>query len=509
MPQLKQPMRLEEACIWLHILKYRGKCEKWLHDLHVAAKGDKDAYVVAFDTVMEECREMKEEISTLPPKILKLLSPSLAKIFAIVICTDGYLNDCLLNKPWVGGTHVNLCKTVFHSVLTRYTEKLSTRTISVEYVRDLMVENLNSVPGLLKLYINKNHFDRPGLLPDMIRHLKNLQIFKYHRYCTDRIIAQLQRHCPHLTKLDVAHSREVTNASVKPLREAKKLQVLNLEGTQIDYEHYGLLLSELPKITNIIFWLNGDLVLRHIPVKRLDTITHIKGYCQDINALTHKCPNTTSIATCPPTRDLSGLTAFNVLRSLYIQDLDYGSSNVKAVLQGVGHRLTDLKLDHIVNVDLQDVTTLCPSLENLSLMHCLILHLTSNTPFHNQLPHFRKLINLEIGCLIGRPNVGSYIRHYFNLKSIRLMKTSSFTVELVTEISNIGTYKQLEILCVNEHWREDIDVKALELLIQHCALLKRIELVGSSLERDVFGELKGEILLQNFDLKFSEYDEVL
>jgi hypothetical protein len=123
-------------------------------------------------------------------------------------------------------------------------------------------------------------------------------------------------------------------------------------------------------------------------------------------------------------------------------------------------------------------------------MHCLILHLTSNTPFHNQLPHFRKLINLEIGCLDGRPNVGSYIRHYFNLKSIHLMKTSSFTVKLVAEISNIGTYKQLEILCVNEDWREDIDVKALELLIRHCALLKRIELVGSSsIQRDVFMEL--------------------
>jgi hypothetical protein len=185
-----------------------------------------------------------------------------------------------------------------------------------------MVENLDSVSGLLKLYINPYHRDQSGLLPDMICHLKNLQIFKYHRFCTDRIVAQLQWHCPHLTKLDVAHSREVTNASVKPLREAKKLQVLNLEGTHIDYEHYGLLLSELLKITNITFWLNGDFVLCHIPVKRLDTITHISGYCQDIHALTHKCPNTTSIATCPPIRDLSGLTAFNVLRSLCIQDLD-------------------------------------------------------------------------------------------------------------------------------------------------------------------------------------------
>jgi hypothetical protein len=52
-------------------------------------------------------------------------------------------------------------------------------------------------------------------------------------------------------------------------------------------------------------------------------------------------------------------------------------------------------------------------------------------------------------------------------------------------------------------------MKVLQLLIRHCPHLKRIELVGRrSLQRDVFGELKGEILLQNFDLKFREYNEI-
>jgi hypothetical protein len=74
----------------------------------------------------------------------------------------------------------------------------------------------------------------------------------------------------------------------------------------------------------------------------------------------------------------------------------------------------------------------------------------------------------------------------------------------VREILNLGTYKELEVLRVEETARRSITKKALELLIGHCPLLKRIELEGfadASEEHD-FEELKHQILLQNFDFKF-------
>jgi hypothetical protein len=110
----------------------------------------------------------------------------------------------------------------------------------------------------------------------MIHHLENLQIFTYRTYCTDEIIAQLQQYCPHLTQLDVSYSHKVTNASVQPLREARKLKFLNLGRTRINDEHYGLLLSELPNVANITIWRNEASILGHITVERLDTITHTK-----------------------------------------------------------------------------------------------------------------------------------------------------------------------------------------------------------------------------------------
>jgi hypothetical protein len=108
------------------------------------------------------------------------------------------------------------------------------------------------------------------------------------------------------------------------------------------------------------------------------------GYLQDIDTLTHKCPNTT--------RDLSGLTAFKALHALKFHFLDYATSNFKAVLQGVRHRLTDLKLSRGEGVDLQDIITLCPSLANLCLIKYSISSLNSNTPILNESTPFRNQI---------------------------------------------------------------------------------------------------------------------
>jgi hypothetical protein len=305
-------------------------------------------------------------------------------------------------------------------------------------------------------------------------------------------------------ELDVSYSRDVTNASVQPLIEARKLKLLYLQGTEIDDERYAMILSELPNITNITFQKNDSCFLRQIAVERLHTVRHVSGYIRDIETVVHKCPNTTIISMYPVAVDLSGLTAFNALRSLRIHDLHYANSNLKAVLQGVGHRLTDLKLFHLEGLVLQDIITLCPSLAHLCLTYCSLLNLNSNTQFDPQLPHFRNLITLEVGHYKGTPNVWRFIRYYVSLKTIHFKGISCFNVQIMQDILNLGTYKQLEILRVDQKARDDIDVDALQMLIAHCPLLKRIELEESKLVLDDFGEIKRKIELQNFDLKFKE-----
>jgi hypothetical protein len=452
-----------------------------MQNLLKAMNRDKVACKDVFDTVMEECSQMEEEISKVPPGILKLLSPRLADEFAKLVLS----HDCnfrLIHHGSLGlRSHYSVCKAMFRSVLTRFIEKFDMSSGETKILSVIMLENLDSVPALLKLRLNPWESHQTVQLEGM-KHLKNLKIFTFPSKCTDEIIEQLQLHCPHLTVVDIANSKQVTNASVQYLRKVRKLRFLHLCGTNID-EHYGLLLSESPNIGNITFERSVGSLLRHIAVERLDTITRVR--------------------IVPPAiyrnvRDVSGLTVFNALRALEFRFLNYDSSNIKTVLQGLGHRLSGLTLDSCYEVDLQDITILCPCLVNLTLTGCSLFNLNSGIPFDFQLPHFRNLINLEISYILRNPDI-NYIRYYSSLKSIRLSYTGSFTVDLVNEILNLGTYKQLEKLHISEF---SSDVEALKLLIGHCPLLKRIEfLLFAHLQSDVLEELKRQVLSQNFDLK--------
>jgi hypothetical protein len=360
------------------------------------------------------------------------------------------------------------------------------------------VQNLDSVPGLLELYLGEWYCNRSRLLAGIV-HLENLQIFKYRTYCTDEIIAQLQQYCPHLTELDVTYSRKVTNASVEPLRAARKLKLLDLFETEIDDEHYGLLLSELPNVANITIWGKETSILRHIAVERLNTITHVTRYIVPETLVRHNrsITNNDSI-----TVGVSGLSAFSALRVLKILEQDHTSSEIKTLLQGVGHRLTDLKLFGCWCVDIQDIVTLCPSLTDLSLIRCSFLSSHPQTPLDPQLTHFRNVINLKIGDSYIYPNAFPFIPYYVNVKTLKLMFVGYFD-RFVTEILNLGTYKQLELLRVLQNRFHLITKEALQLLIGHCPLLKRIELVGteSNPEHYDLEELERQISIQNLNLK--------
>jgi hypothetical protein len=119
-----------------------------------------------------------------------------------------------------------------------------------------------------------------------------------------------------------------------------------------------------------------------------------------------------------------------------------------------------------------------------------------------QLPHFRNLINLKIYHLYRIPNDFLFFSNYVRVKTVELKLTGDFD-RFVREILNLGTYKQLELLRVQELTPRSINKEAVELLIEHCPLLKRIELLGSADDSEKYDleKFKRQILLQNLNLK--------
>jgi hypothetical protein len=398
MHQRKQPRSLEDMSLEVYINIYYEVLEKWNSNLWAAFRSDRRRCQLMKLSVMEEIEQINQTLSEVPPYIQVIICPQLAYIFACRIMSHRDKMVLRLDPVIMGKEgYDQFCVAMFRSVLTPHLKQYKPLTMSNCYKQNLVVQTLNIVPGLTSLCLPiVGHRDRCGELATSIRHLKFLKVFSYMGHCTDEVARQLGLNCPHLTDVSFFLSYKVTNGCVPHLLRLSKLQYLNLQGTQVDNTHYGLLLSQLPDIADIRFRTRADDILDHINVDTLPKITH--AYCcgTNNNMLVQRCPKIRKLELNPPAGNLSRLTALTELRALEISHGDYVTSNLNAVLTGIGPNLIQLKLDSIKNVNLRDIVTFCPSLNILVLFQCRYLPLKANAPLDPQLLHFRNLISLKI-----------------------------------------------------------------------------------------------------------------
>jgi hypothetical protein len=397
--------------------------------------------------------------------------------------------------------HNNLCIAMFESVLTSYIYKHDDKTVKLEFGENLVLQTLHSVPGLRTLRLTR----RASLAVDkMLPNLRNLQVFSYQYNCSDEVIESLAFHCQNLKQLDLYRSTWITNVSVQHLLLLKKLVILDLAETQIDNNHYSLLLSELP-IKSIRFSQPHEKILDHLADVKLHNISHVSGFVEDISLLAEKCPNIThmDLDLTTNSHDLSCLAALTTLRVLRIVGGDYATSNLNAVLTGTGLTLADLTLELMVNVNLHDIVTLCQSLSSLSLLECILLPLDPNTPPDPQLPHFRNLTFLHIEQNFYQDLNYNYIQHYMSLKTIRFWSINVFTVDFMEELARSGALANLEEFCVSEFLPGALTMQALLPLMKNCPHLKTIEGLRYCplLSENFIQEFKRWILAHNLDLQ--------
>jgi hypothetical protein len=499
-------MRLAEMVLRMNMDTYCTKCVRWVEELFHALFSGIGNYLLVSTAVLAECRQMEAELAVFPPGLLQLLSPALTEEFGKLICNYDALALELQDALCDLRRHLHVCSSVFRSALSPFIHKFDTDIASDKFGQFMIVQNLDRVPNLLEFSIRPVYEDHSTLLAGLIHHLKNLQIFTYRSYCTDEIIEQLRLHCPLLTEVDVAGSGAVTSFSVHNLQELRTVKILNLEGTRIEDEEYAAIISSLPNVTNMTFWLDEDLILRHIAEQRLDRITHVNCFFLDINTLPQRCPNTTNIILSSNMRDLSGITAFSVLRSLELYDLHYGRCNLNSVITAIGHRLTDLKLTQVSGVNQQVIVTLCPSLVNFSLVWCSFLHIHTNPPFDPGLPHFRNVTSLKIDNSFAHPIDCRFVLHYSSLQTLDLRSVSIFTPDFVKEIVKLDAFAQLKVLHVEERLAGVLTMDSLQLLIQHCPLLERIEGLKKCPHFNslLIEQFKRHIISQNFDLEIKD-----
>jgi hypothetical protein len=243
-------------------------------------------------------------------------------------------------------------------------------------------------------------------------------------------------------------------------------------------------------------------VLDHIARERLDTISHVSGYVSNINILTQKCPNITNLTMSWLTEDMTSVTALIALRSLQIAYGDYGMYNLNTVLQGIGHRLTELCLKSTENVNLAHIVTLCSGLENLVLDRCRFLPFDPHATIDPRSPHFKSLISLKITKSPSDTTDYFHLRYYVNLKKIGCHDMEIFTEGFVRDAVRRGTLRNLESVHITETGHGALTMTAAELLIQHCDNLKSLGYLTRCphFSTDLIREFRQGILVQNYDI---------
>jgi hypothetical protein len=119
MPPRKQPMRLEDLAWRMRIDIYRQRFEDWMNTLYSAHQSGDEAYSLAERRIADECRELEDEISTLPPSLLRVLSPGLAAEYVKVLSRLQLRSGCTVDKDRSGSVLWHACNVIFSSVLNR------------------------------------------------------------------------------------------------------------------------------------------------------------------------------------------------------------------------------------------------------------------------------------------------------------------------------------------------------------------------------------------------------
>jgi hypothetical protein len=515
MPKLKQPITLQDQVVQCVVNMTCEACVSWIRKLGDAEEIGSEAHLKATQNVMTDCDKLHDHLASFPIGIKKHIAPLILKEVVAIITEYDETSYKLKRASWYREEDHNiLCAKMLRAVPLNCITEYENKYLEYGCEEKLIIQALHSLPNLTMLALSPQiGIDNSALLATNIHHLTQLQHFHYQYDCIDRVVEQLALHCTQLKTINVRYSVEVTDASVQHLMNLRKLEYVDLTYTSISFHSYGVLLSELPSISNIFmmppmspvydrflkeklytsisFQAYGSLlselprlcnivmmspkcdVFGNISKEKLNTITQYTGYIRNINILTKKCPNITRAVVYSRNEDLTNLTALTRLVNLKIKEGNYEICNLNAVLIGMGDRLSELCLQDVRSVNMADVVHSCSSLKSLVLKRCSFVPLTESAILDTDLPQYRSLIQLKLIENDCHQNDFRLLRHYVNLEVFECTGLDIVTDDFLEDAIRQGAFRNIV-----RFWVEDtnttLTMRTVELLLQHCDRLREI-----------------------------------
>jgi hypothetical protein len=474
--------------------------------LSSAAEAGNRNYLQYAERVLNECDMLHEILTPLPMHILESLSTkAIDKFIKIITLYDVKSDSRLKLAPWYDKEQHNaICKNMLRSVLLPCTSKHNTKGISSSFAQRLIIQTLDSTCNLTSLFLSTlTETDHSAILASNIRHLKNLKFFQYAYHCTDQVVQQLALHCKALCYINLTNSSSVTDVSVHYMLELRKLTYVHMLGTSVTSESYRLLIAELPQIKNFITFTPSNEILENIAAENLSTITYFFGSVGNMALLTEKCPNIIFLTVYYRNEDLSHLTVLAGLVSLHVVIGNYELFNLTTGLNGIGHRLIELGLYMVDNVNVTDIINLCSGLKRLFLEYCVFVPLEYGTVLNTEILHFKSVTSLKIKSNFQRQCNYPSMRYYANLEVLECVGLDFLDNDFMCGALQQGAFRSLKYLLIKETGNSALTMRIVDLLIRHCEHLKVLGHLKTwqQLTRSMIRDLKQRIMLRNLDLR--------
>lgn len=377
-------------------------------------------------------------------------------------------------------------------------------------MRGLEWLSLGSVSGGWKT------FDMEELLVEGLGGMTHLMHLCLNYDCTDKVLKTLVANCPRLMSLDITNSKNIGNSSVDILVDLKNLRAIQLYRTSVSLEGYINLLLHLPELRDIGRYDELGRCLEYIddyyPTYgnfRLENFVSFQATTKQIQILSEKCPNVSSISLFHNVLllDLMALIGLNRLSNLKLLSCDFFADRIRDILEVKGCNLTSLNLEHVDEIDMNAliyISQFCLDLKTLVLCNCNLIQSTSISR-RLKLPPFMNLENLTLIGECSFKQLEFLLCNAHRLKFVHLgsqIITNDVFFEKVFLRNELRHLEEMRIL-----HSDYLTVKTAYHFINNCVSLLKLFEIESWLQvlPSEFEALKCYINEKNFDVDLTSY----
>lgn len=225
--------------------------------------------------------------------------------------------------------------------------------------------------------------------------LCNLMAFKMWHTCTDAYLELIAQNCPKLGKIDVSHSRNVTDTGLRALSRCSNLRRVMYSGCSVSIQGIDCLFSVNGEIREMIAWsdmqgfdISDPSIHPAIECLNCNGASDISN--RYLNSIVGKFPNLTSliIHNSGISGDVYTLSELGKLSRLDLfSDNSVDWMNLRSLLRSVGSNIEELKVPITSQSDINSIYELCGNVTSLTLSD-----LSRNRIV---IPPFKNLTNLE------------------------------------------------------------------------------------------------------------------